>query len=421
LGFWFCPDVRCFKLAGAAGGLATLAVGWTQRRRAEVELPINGSLAGLVAITAGCHSVSIEATVFIGAVGGLAMLAVEHLLERWRIDDAIGAVGVHAGAGIWGTLAVGLFGRPEILGTGLGRGAQVWAQVEGIVACGIMACSGAYVILRLIHSVFALRVEAEAEHIGLNVTEHGATSEMQDLFTAMEEQARTGDLSLRVPVEPFTEVGQVGRRYNTVMEALQQAEVESRQSEALQSAMFEAALDCVITMDHEGKVLEFNPAAERTFGYTRQEIVGQILSEKIIPPHLRQSHEQGLEHYLRTGEGPVLGQRIEVTAIRSDGAEFPVEIAITPIRTGTAPLFSAYLRDITERKQAEKQISDLAKFPDENPNPILRVAQDGILLYANTRSGKTSPLSWSRLRSWKRRTGNGSAATYRLFWDTVRL
>jgi len=197
-----------------------LAVGWTQRRRAEVELPINGSLAGLVAITAGCHSVSIEATVFIGAVGGLAMLAVEHLLERWRIDDAIGAVGVHAGAGIWGTLAVGLFGRPEILGTGLGRGAQVWAQVEGIVACGIMACSGAYVILRLIHSVFALRVEAEAEHIGLNVTEHGATSEMQDLFTAMEEQARTGDLSLRVPVEPFTEVGQVGRRYNTVMEAL---------------------------------------------------------------------------------------------------------------------------------------------------------------------------------------------------------
>ena len=370
-------------LAGAAGGLATLAVGWVQRRRAEVELPINGSLAGLVAITAGCHSVSIEATVFIGAVGGLAMLAVGHLLERWRVDDAIGAVGVHAGAGIWGTLAVGLFGRPEILGTGLSRGAQVWAQVEGIVACGVMACGGAYVVLRLIHGVFTLRVEAEAEHIGLNVTEHGATSEMQDLFAAMEEQARTGDLSLRVPVEPFTEVGQVGRRYNTVMEALQQAEVESRQSEALQSAMFEAALDCVITMDHEGNVLEFNPAAERTFGYTRQEIIGQKLSDKIIPPHLRPSHEQGLEHYLRTGEGPVLGQRIEVTAIRSDGAEFPVEIAITSIRTGTAPLFTAYLRDITERKQAETQISDLAKFPDENPNPILRVAKEGTLLYAN--------------------------------------
>jgi PAS domain S-box-containing protein len=132
------------------------------------------------------------------------------------------------------------------------------------------------------------------------------------------------------------------------------AERELQASEARKSAILETALDCIITMDHEGKVVEFNPAAEKTFGYSRAEVVGQVLADFIIPPSLRESHRNGMAHYLATGEGPILGKRLELPALRADGTEFPVELAITRISTEGPPLFTAYLRDIAERKRAEQ-------------------------------------------------------------------
>ena len=131
-------------------------------------------------------------------------------------------------------------------------------------------------------------------------------------------------------------------------------EREVRQSEARKSAILETALDCIITMDHEGNVVEFNPAAEKTFGYSRDQVIGQELGKFIIPPPLRERHRTGMAHYLATGEGPVLGKRLELPALRADGTEFPVELAITRIPTDGPPLFTAYLRDITEQKRAEQ-------------------------------------------------------------------
>jgi len=124
------------------------------------------------------------------------------------------------------------------------------------------------------------------------------------------------------------------------------------------SAILEAALDCIITMNSEGRVVEFNPAAERTFGYRRAEVIGRALGELIVPPELRAQHRQGLARYLATGEATVLGKRIEITAMRSDGTQFPVELAITRIegRIGDQgpALFTAYLRDISVRVRAEQ-------------------------------------------------------------------
>ena len=132
------------------------------------------------------------------------------------------------------------------------------------------------------------------------------------------------------------------------------AEQELRSSEARKSAILQTALDCIITMDHEGKVVEFNPAAEKTFGYSRDQVIGQELCRFIIPPSLRDRHRTGMAHYLATGEGPVLGKRLELPALRADGTEFPVELAITRIPTEGPPLFTAYLRDITETKRSEQ-------------------------------------------------------------------
>ena len=108
-------------------------------------------------------------------------------------------------------------------------------------------------------------------------------------------------------------------------------------------------------MDADGLVREFNPAAERVFGYRREDAIGRELASLIIPPVLRERHRQGLAKYLETGEGPVLGRRIEIAAVRADGTEILVELAITPLQISGRPMFTAYLRDITERVRTERR------------------------------------------------------------------
>ncbi|MGH2487308.1 MAG: PAS domain S-box protein, partial [Ktedonobacterales bacterium] len=124
---------------------------------------------------------------------------------------------------------------------------------------------------------------------------------------------------------------------------------------AHERAILESALDCIITIDARGAVVEFNPAAERTFGYRRDDVLGKEMAQFIVPPTLREQHRAGLAHYLATGEGALIRRRVEVTAMRSDGSQFPVELAITPATSNGETLFVAYLRDITERKQAEAE------------------------------------------------------------------
>jgi PAS domain S-box-containing protein len=129
-----------------------------------------------------------------------------------------------------------------------------------------------------------------------------------------------------------------------------------RRSEARKSAMLESALDAVITMDHEGNIVEFNPAAEKMFGWARADALGKPLADLIVPSPLKERHRQGLTHYLATGEGAALDRRLELTALRSDGTEFPVELAVTRIPFHGPPMFTGYIRDITERKRMEDEL-----------------------------------------------------------------
>jgi PAS domain S-box-containing protein len=135
------------------------------------------------------------------------------------------------------------------------------------------------------------------------------------------------------------------------------AEEAVQRSEARKTAILEAALDCVITMNHRGEVIEFNPAAELTFGYRRDEVIGKEMASLIIPSHLADAHREGLARYLETGEGPVLGKRLELSAQRADGSEFPVELTITRVQVSGAPLFTGYIRDISDRKRTEGDLS----------------------------------------------------------------
>ncbi|MEO6383142.1 MAG: PAS domain S-box protein, partial [Burkholderiaceae bacterium] len=128
----------------------------------------------------------------------------------------------------------------------------------------------------------------------------------------------------------------------------------ARPDDSLWRALFDTALDCIISMNHTGHVLDLNRAAEDTFGWPRDRAIGRELAELIIPHRLRAAHHAGLQRYLETGTGPVLGSRIEVPALHADGHEFPVELAISRLPTAGAPVFVAYLRDIGTRVRQER-------------------------------------------------------------------
>ncbi|MEL6579002.1 MAG: ammonium transporter [Cyanobacteria bacterium J06621_12] len=204
-------------LAGAAGMISAGIFDWCKQGKVEVESLINGSIAGLVSITAGCNAVTTPIAILIGAMGGLIMLLATSLIEGRGIDDGVDAVALHGFVGAWGTLAVGLFGDLDVLGTELSRHSQVLVQLLGIGICFIWSFGLAYLILSNINRISPLRVTAEQEEIGLNFSEHNAKTEVYELFQVMDCQAKTKDFSLRVPEEPFTEVGKIAYHYNQVM------------------------------------------------------------------------------------------------------------------------------------------------------------------------------------------------------------
>ena len=130
---------------------------------------------------------------------------------------------------------------------------------------------------------------------------------------------------------------------------------QRRNAEARRMSVLEAALDGIITIDHEGRVIELNRAAETMFGHTQAQAVGQELAELIIPPVYRAAHRRGMAHFLATGEGSALNKRLELSAMRANGEEFPVELAITRIATDGAPVFTGHIRDITDRRRTEAE------------------------------------------------------------------
>ena len=147
--------------------------------------------------------------------------------------------------------------------------------------------------------------------------------------------------------------------------------------EALSRTFLDSALDCIITMDATGCVREFNPASERVFGFTRAEAVGKELADLIIPPRLRERHRQGLAHYLKTGQGPLLGRLIEIAALRRDSTEILVALAISATDIDGSPVFTAYLRDITEQKRVEDANRRLAAIIESSGDAIISIDLDG--------------------------------------------
>jgi ammonium transporter len=223
-------------ISAAFGGTVALLLSAWRDARPDVLVIMNGALAGLVGITASANAVSAGEAAGIGAVAGAVMFGAMLLLERFEIDDAVGAVPVHLCAGIWGTIAVAFFADLDVLGSGLGRLEQLGAQLLGVVVVFAWAFGLGYVVMRLVNSRFPLRIDEQGERLGLNVAEHGASTELVDLLTEMDEQRTLGDFSRPVNVEPHTEVGQIAGQYNRVLDDIA---TETKRREAAIDALRE--------------------------------------------------------------------------------------------------------------------------------------------------------------------------------------
>ncbi len=213
-------------LAASFGLITSLIVSFAIFKKPDPFYVILGPLAGLVSITAACNSVNSLVAILIGIIGTIIAIIVHEILNKKEIDDVVGAVPVHLAAGVWGTLAVGLFSNLEILGTGLSRMDQIKAQLIGISAIGFFSFVSSYIFFKIVNYFYPLRVSPLHEELGLNIAEHGAVSVEHDLIAILDKQSKSGDLKIRGPQDPFTAGGVIGLYYNKLMSKLETSETE---------------------------------------------------------------------------------------------------------------------------------------------------------------------------------------------------
>lgn len=336
-------------LAGAAGIVTPMFLALMRQKTLSANAAMNGALAGLVAITANCHAVSTAESILIGGIGSLCMLWITKLMEDLHIDDAVGAVPVHLGAGIWGTVAVAIFADPATLNTGLSHLEQLKVQVAGILVCGLWSFTATLLTLVCLNRFLVIRVKPRQEYMGLNITEHKARSPLDDFYTAISQHARTGKQTRRIPVDTFSREGQLSQWYFQVVTTLEKA-IEKTE------AIFETAGEGILSVSVDQLLVQnINPSIERIFGYPKTKIIGYGLVRLVHLENCRWDNKvaclQELLELASKSQQPheILGKHLE-------GHLFPLEMTVTQTKVFDDVFYTIMVRDITSRKAAETEI-----------------------------------------------------------------
>ncbi|SFJ06332.1 ammonium transporter [Planctomicrobium piriforme] len=347
------------NLAAGAGGLAALLFSWPIKKRADVGDIMNGVIAGLVGITASCHIMTPATAILIGVISAAVFLLGTELLERLKIDDVIGAVPVHAMCGVWGTLAVALLANSERFGSGNSNWEQFQVQLLGVSVCCLWCCSATVALLSIVSITVGLRVSPEAERQGLNISEHGASTELTDLLQDMRHQSVHADFSLPVAVEPHTEVGQIASEYNKVLHKVV-GEIEQREGLVSQlkmaeekfRSMFENATEGIFRFAPNGRFLDANPAMAQILGYpdptTLISEVADIRRQLYVDVHARYRMMEVL-----SAHGKIIN--FETSLYRRDGSTIDVSLNARLVTgmTGSYEYIEGSVTDMTQRRQAE--------------------------------------------------------------------
>jgi len=356
-------------LAAIFGSVSAAIYITLKTKNTEVSACINGLLGGLVAITACCHVMTPITSAIIGAVAGIIVCAGERLLEKYKIDDVVGAVPVHLFSGIWGTLALPLLSSPEKWGTGLNTWQQFQVQFLGVCSIGLYVFVLSFTLFKIVNYFYPLRVSKEAEINGLNISEHMASTETYNLLDAMQRQESQGDFRQAVIVEPFTEAGKIAKQYNSVL-ARVNTEINSREqalndfknSETRKGAILNASLDSIVAINTQGQILEFNIAAERCFGLSAPRVLNRNFIELFIPVANRQEFSDSLKGLFSINSGIALNSHNQMTLQRIHDIEFPAELSITQADLLGKKLkeFTFHIRDITKQVEIQDKMHQLA-------------------------------------------------------------
>ena len=211
-------------LSASFGLIFSSIMGVIVMKKPEPLFMITGPLAGLVSITAGCAHVNPSEAILIGSIGGIVSGSTIILLEKFKIDDVVSAIPVHLASGIWGTIAVAIFGNFEMMGVEKTRLEQLIIQLIGILSIGGFCFISSFIIFKIINSFYPLRVSKIEEELGLNISEHNASTDTHELLEVLTKQAKSEDYSMRAPQDPFTDSGIIGTQYNVLMDRLEQSE-----------------------------------------------------------------------------------------------------------------------------------------------------------------------------------------------------
>ncbi|REG85129.1 ammonium transporter [Marinomonas pollencensis] len=385
-------------LSAVWGGLIAAAINYMRDGYVEVGFILNGTIAGLVGITASCHVVTPAAAAVIGAVSGLIVYYGSLIMAHLHLDDALDVVPAHLFAGIWGTLSVALFGDAEKMNTGLSFSQQLGIQALGIVTIGVYCFVVAYGAMWLLNKVLPLRATREDEEQGMNVSEHRATTELFDLLTSMQYQQNNADFSSPVPEEPFTEVGQIARKYNQVINRVNgeiahrdDALLRFKKSEQRKTAILDSSMDCIVTINQQGEIIEFNPAAERTFGCLKKQVAGKSFIENFILEEDRFAILSSLNIGFSSSAGWVLNRRNSFRLQRDSHNSFPAEITITKAGIDNSNAakeeFTLHIRDVTRQFKLQERLRFLA-YSDPLTSLYNRTYLMDKLISALSRAGK---------------------------------
>jgi len=229
-------------------------------------------------------------------------------------------------------------------------GFRLFILIVGLL--GILAYILGSILTRPLNNLIRVADEISVKGPGLTTAVHGkdAIARATSSFNRMSESMAAS----------YKEVQETAERYRTLS-------FEMTERDALKSAMLSTALDAIITIDGDGIVTEYNLAAEQIFGFSYEEAIGQELARLIVPAKYREAHRSGIQKWHKTGEGPALGTRLEIEAQNKQGKIFPIELAITPLNLEGRTLFTGFIRDITERKQADELLK-LAHSEAETAN-----------------------------------------------------
>ena len=279
---------------------------------------------------------------------GMRVIASSHDPQRWIGASVAGTSFESAtAAGTWRDLAgaIRIFGRTEIGATGWT--VYVGVDHEHAVATAVQS-SNRDVLLSALLTVLVL--------VALFVLFHQIVSPISRLNGRVREAIRSGSSEPLVATGP-REVAELSADFRELVTDRERELADARRLGATNAAILDSAIDSIVTIDSKGNIVEFNPAAERTFGYQRADVLGRQMSEIIIPERERENHHIGLRQYLSTGAGAILGKRIELMAMRADGTELPVELTVTAVDVPGSPLFTGYLRDLTAQVQAREELA----------------------------------------------------------------